>query len=179
MYSFPNFELVHWSMYGSSCCFLTSLYISQKTGKVVWSSHLRIVQSLLWSIQFTDLAQSLKQKYMFFMELPCFIHDPVNLGNWSLVCLFKAQLVHWKFLIHMLDFEHHLASMWNECNCVVVRTFFGIAFLWDWSQIWPFPVLWLLLTYQICWHIECSTFIASCFRIWNSSAEILSPPLAF
>ena len=32
--------------------------------------------------------------------------------------------------------------------------------------------------FQICWHIECSTFTASSFRIWNSSAGILSPPLA-
>ena len=32
--------------------------------------------------------------------------------------------------------------------------------------------------FQICWHIECSTFIASSFRIWNSSAKIPSPPLA-
>ena len=32
--------------------------------------------------------------------------------------------------------------------------------------------------FQICWHIECSTFIASSFRIWNSSAGIPSPPLA-
>ena len=33
--------------------------------------------------------------------------------------------------------------------------------------------------FQICWHIECSTLTASSFRIWNSSAEIPSPPLAF
>ena len=32
--------------------------------------------------------------------------------------------------------------------------------------------------FQICWHIECSTFTASPFRIWNSSTGILSPPLA-
>ena len=32
--------------------------------------------------------------------------------------------------------------------------------------------------FQICWHIECSTFTASSFRIWNSSAGIPSPPLA-
>ena len=31
---------------------------------------------------------------------------------------------------------------------------------------------------QICWHIECSTFTASSFRIWSSSAGIPSPPLA-
>ena len=32
--------------------------------------------------------------------------------------------------------------------------------------------------FQICWHIECSTFTASTFSIWNSSSGILSPPLA-
>ena len=32
--------------------------------------------------------------------------------------------------------------------------------------------------FQICWHIECNTLTASSFRIWNSSAGILSPPLA-
>ena len=30
--------------------------------------------------------------------------------------------------------------------------------------------------FQICWHIECSTFTASSFRIWNSSTRIPSPP---
>ena len=32
--------------------------------------------------------------------------------------------------------------------------------------------------FQICWHIEHSTFTASSFRIWNSSTGIPSPPLA-
>ena len=36
----------------------------------------------------------------------------------------------------------------DECNCVVVWTFFGIAFLWDWNENWPFPVLWPLLSFS-------------------------------
>ena len=32
--------------------------------------------------------------------------------------------------------------------------------------------------FQICWHIECSTFTASSFRIWNNSTGIPSLPLA-
>ena len=32
--------------------------------------------------------------------------------------------------------------------------------------------------FNICWHIECSTFTASSFRIWKSSTGIPSPPLA-
>ena len=35
MYSFPNFELVHFSMSGSDCCFLTCIQISQR--QVRWS----------------------------------------------------------------------------------------------------------------------------------------------
>ena len=32
--------------------------------------------------------------------------------------------------------------------------------------------------FQICWHIECNTFTASSFRIWNSSTGISWSPLA-
>ena len=74
------------------------------------------------------------------------------------------------------------SSVWDECNCAVIWTFFGIAFLWDWNENWPFPVLWPLLSFPnllAYWvHIECSTFTASSFRIWNSSTGIPSTPLA-
>ena len=39
------------------------------------------------------------------------------------------------------NFEHYFTSVWDECNCAVVWAFFGIAFLWDWNENWPFPVL--------------------------------------
>ena len=39
------------------------------------------------------------------------------------------------------------ASIWEECNCAVVWTLFGIGFLWDWNENWPFPVLWPLLSF--------------------------------
>ena len=35
----------------------------------------------------------------------------------------------------------------DECNCEVVWTFFGISFLWDWNENWPFLVLWPLLSF--------------------------------
>jgi len=51
--------------------------------------------------------------------------------------------------------------------------FFGIGMKTDLFQscghCWVFP---------ICWHIECCTFTASSFRIWNSSSGIPSPPQA-
>ena len=39
------------------------------------------------------------------------------------------------------------ASMWDECNSMVVWTFFGIAFLFNWNKNWSFPVLWPLLSF--------------------------------
>ena len=107
------------------------------------------------------------------------------LAIWSGSSAFsKSCLNIWKFMVHILlkpcleNFECYIASMWNKCNCSVVWTFlallsFGIRMKTDLFQscghCWVF---------QICWHVECSTFTASCFRIWNSSTGILSPPLA-
>ena len=71
----------------------------------------------------------------------------------ALACEMSATV--WKF-------EHSLAL-----------PFFGIGMKTDLFQscghCWVF---------HICWHIECSTFTASSFRIWSSSTGIPSPPLA-
>ena len=36
----PQFELVHCFMFGSNCCFLICIQVSQEAEKVVWYSHL-------------------------------------------------------------------------------------------------------------------------------------------
>ena len=95
----------------------------------------------------------------------------------------KSSLYIWKFSVHILvkpslkDFEHYLASMGKECNCVVFWTFFGIAFLWDLNKTDIFQSCGHCWVFQICWYIECSTLTASSFRIWSSSMRISSPPL--
>ena len=60
----------------------------------------------------------------------------------------------------------------------IVWAFFGIAFLWDWNETDLFHSCGHCWVFQICWHIECSTFTASSFRIWNNFTGIPSPPLA-
>ena len=90
-----------------------------------------------------------------FLEIPCFLCDPMNVGNLisGSSTFSKWSLYVWKFLVHVLlkfrlkNFEHYLAIMRNECNCMVVWTFFGIALLWNWNENWPFPVLWPLLSF--------------------------------
>ena len=73
-----------------------------------------------------------------FLELSCFFDDPVDVGNLvsGSSAFSKTSLNIWKFTVHVLlklgleNFDHYFASMWDECNCVVVWRFFGIALLW-------------------------------------------------
>ena len=75
----------------------------------------------------------------FFLEFSWFFYDPVDVGDLisHSSALYKSSLYIWKFLVHILlkptlkDFEHYFASMWNECNCAVVWTFFGIGMKTD------------------------------------------------
>ena len=121
-----------------------------------------------------------------FLELSCFFDDPTDVGNLisGSSAFSKTSLNIWKFLVHVLlkpgleNFEDYFATMWDECNCAVVWAFFGIAFLWDWNENWPFPVLWPLLSFPYFLAYWGSTFTASSFRIWNSSTGIPSPPQA-
>ena len=89
-----------------------------------------------------------------FLERSYFFDDPTDVGN-LISCsstFSKSSLNIQKFMVHILlkpgleNFEHYFTSMRDECNWVVVWAFFGIAFLWDWNENWPFPVLWKILS---------------------------------
>ena len=106
-----------------------------------------------------------------FLEFSYFFYDSMDVGNLisDSSAFSKSSLNIWKFTVCILlkpgleNFEHYFASVWDECNCTIVWTFFGTAFLWDWNENWPFPVLWLLPSVPNCWHVECSTQYASKF----------------
>ena len=76
------------------------------------------------------------------------------------------------------NFKHYFTSLWDECDCVVVLAFFTIALFGIGMKTDLFQSCGHCWVFQICWRIECSTFTASSFRIWNSSTGIPSPPLA-
>ena len=120
--------------------------------QVRWSGipiSLRIFYSLLWCTQSKALI-----KIDFFLEFPCFFHDPMDVGNLSSgsSAFSKSSLNMWKFTVHVLlkagleNSDHYFASMWDEWNCAIIWIFFGIAFLWDWNENWPFLALWPLLS---------------------------------
>ena len=72
-----------------------------------------------------------------FLEFSCFFNDPTDGSLISGSSAFsKSSLNIWNFSVHVLlkpsleKFEHYFSSVWDECNCSVVWTFFGIAVLW-------------------------------------------------
>ena len=160
---FSYLEPVCCSMSSSNCCFLTCIQISQEAGKVFWYSHLFqnfpqfIVIHTVKGFGIVNKAQ-----IDVFLELSCFFDYPADVGNLisGSSAFPETSLNIWKFTVHVLlkpgleNFEHYFTSVWDECKCVVVWAFFGIAFPWDWNENWPFPVLWLLLSFPnflACW----------------------------
>ena len=154
IYFFPYLEPMCCSMSSSNCCFLTCILISQEAGKVVWYSHLFQNFSICHDPH-KGFRVGNKAEVDIFLELSYFFYDPADVGNLisGPSAFSKSSLNIWKFTIHLLlkpgleNFELYFLSMWDECNCVVVWTIFGIAFPWDWNENWPFPVLWPLLSF--------------------------------
>ena len=137
------------------CYFFTHTQLSRETGKVVWYSHLfkncpQFV--VIHTIKGFSVVNEVEVDV--FLEFPCFPCDQTNVGNLISSSAFsKPSLYIWKFSVHILlkpslkNFEHNLASMWNEHDCSVLWTFLGIFLLWDWNENWPFPGMWPLLSF--------------------------------
>ena len=161
MYSFSYLEPVCCSMSSSNCCFLTCIQISQEAGQMVWYSHL--VQNfpqliVIHTVKGFGIVS--KAEIDVFLELFCFFHDPVDIGNLisGSSAFSKTSLNIREFTVHVLlkpgleNFELYFTSMWDERNCAVVWAFFGIAFLWNWNENWSFPVLWYRLVHNV-WYL--------------------------
>ena len=156
MYSFSYLEPVCCFMSSSNCCFLTCIQISQEAGQVVWYSHL--FQNFPPSIVILTVKGFgivNKAEVDVFLELSCFFHDLVDVGNLisGSSAFSKRSLYIREFTVHVLlkpgleNFERYFTGVWDECNWAVVWAFFCIAFLWNWNENWPFPVLWPLLSF--------------------------------
>ena len=141
---------------------------------------------MIHTVKDFDIVDKAEIDVFFFWNSLAFSMIHWMLAIWSLVLLLfvspactsrSSQFTYYWSLVWRI-FEHYLASLWNEHNCRVVWTFFGHCPFWgirmktglsqSCGHCWIF---------QICWHIECSTFTALSFRIVNSSAPIPSLPL--
>ena len=171
----------------SNCCFLTCKQVSQEAGQVVWYSHLfqNFTQFIVvHTVKGFGIVN--KAEIDVFLELSCFLMIQSMLAIWSLVRLPFLKPA-WTSGSSRFTYCWSLAwRIWSitllacEMSAIVQQfehslglLFFGIGVKTDLFQ--SCDHCWI---FQICWHIKCSTFTASSFRIWSSSAGIPSPPLA-
>ena len=155
MDSFPDLEPVCCSVSSSNCWFLICIHISHEAGQVVWYFHILKNFPQFLVIHTVKAFGVVNREVDVFLELSCFFDDPVDSGNLisDSSAFSKTSLNICKFTVHVLlkpgleNFEHYFASLWDEYNRVVVWTFFGVAFLWDGNENWPFWVLWPQLSF--------------------------------
>ena len=124
-------------------CFLTRIQVSQEKGKVAWYSHfLKNFPQFVVIHTVKGFGIVNKAEADVFLELSCPFYNLTDIGNLSSCssAFSKSSLNIWKFSVHILlkpsleNFEYYFSSVWDDCNCAVVWTFFGIAFLWDWNE---------------------------------------------
>ena len=87
------------------CYFLTCIQISQEAGEVVWYSHLlKNFPQFIVIHTVKDFGIVSKAEIYVFLELSCFFHDPVDVGNWisGSSAFSKSSLNTWKFSVHVL-----------------------------------------------------------------------------
>ena len=116
----------------------------------------------------------------------CFFNDPADVGNlisgsftfsktslniWTFRFMYCWSLA-WRILSITLLVCEMSTTVWYFEHSLI------LPFLGDGMKMDLFQSCGHCWIFQICWHIECSTFTASSFRIWNSSTGIPSPPLA-
>ena len=166
-------------MSGSNCCFLTRpayrfLRRQERSSgiPISWSIFQFVVIHTVKAFGIVN-----KAEVDVFLELSGFFNDLTDVCS-LISCssaFSKSSLNIWKFAVHVLlkpgleNFEHYFASVWAECHCMVVWTLLGIPFPWDWNDL--FQSCSHCWVFQICWHIECSTFRASSFRFEIAQLE--------
>ena len=149
MDSFTNSEPVYCSLSASNCCFLNCIQVSQKMGKVgLVCPSPKEFSTLLWSTQFSEI-----NKADVFLEFPCFLYVPANVGN--LISgssdFSKCSMNIWNFWVHiilkhsleelsiiLLAWEMSATVQWLELSLV-------LPFLGTGMRIDLFRVLWPLL----------------------------------
>ena len=149
---FPSFKSFSCSVPDSKCRFLNYIQTFQETGKVIWYSHFLknfpqfVVVHTVKGFSIVSEADG-----NVFWDSLAFSMIQWMLAIWSLVP--QTSLYIWKFSVHVVlklslkDFEHYLASKWDEHNCMIGWTFFRFAFLFDWNENWPLPALWPLMSF--------------------------------
>ena len=111
----------------------------------------------------------------FFLEFFHFYYDPTDVGNFisDSYAFSKSSLstIHVLLKPGLENFEHYFSRCEMSAGVWQFEQSLALPFLGTGMKTNLFYSCGPCWVFQICWHIECSIFTASSFRIWNSSAE--------
>ena len=122
---------------------------------------------------------SIINKVDVFLEFPCFLYDPTNVSN---LISDSSAFLNTAFTSGSPWFTYCWSLAWRILSITLLACEMStIIWYFEHSLVFLFFDIWmktnLFQSCGHCWHIACSTFTASSFRIWNSSVGIPSPPL--
>ena len=145
MYFVPKLEQVHCSMSSSNCCFLTCIQVPQEAGKMVWYSQLLknfpqfVVIHPVKGFSIVNEADVFGIPLLFLWSNGYWKFDLWFLSFLKLLWYIRKFSVHVPLKPSLKDFEHYLASMWNDhitwwFEHSLALLFFGIGMKTDLFQ---------------------------------------------
>ena len=153
MHCFPDLEPVHCSMSSSVASWPAYRFLRRQ----VWQSGISIsLRTFQFVVIYTvrDFSVVNEEYINGCLEFSCFFYDPAAVGN----LISGSSFLNPAWTPGISQFTYCRSLAWrilsinsvaceSSANCAVVWVFFGFAFLWDWNENWPFPVLWALLSF--------------------------------
>ena len=170
-------SIVAWRIPGTGAWWATIYGVAQSRTQLTWLS-----SSIVKGFGIVNKAEE-----DIFLELSCFFDDPADVANLiSASSTFsKTNMNIWKFTVEVYCWSlawRILSITLLACEMSAIVCYFehslALPFFWVGMKTDLFQSSGHCWVFQMCWHIKCSTFTASSFRIWNSSTGIPSPPLA-
>ena len=183
MYSFSYLEPVCCSMSNFNCA--SDRFLKRQVGGLVFPS-LSEFSTVYVIHTIKSFSVVIEAEADVFLEFPCFLNDPTNVSD---LISGSSAFLNPACTSESSQFTYCLSLTWRILSITLLACEIS-TIVWEFEHSLALPIFGIGMktdlfqscghcrVVQICWHIECSTFTASSFRIWNSSSGIPSPQLA-
>ena len=155
---------------------------------------------MIYTVKGFSVGDETEIDFFFYLKFPCFVYNLANVVSLISSCFLcnPGNVVNLIYSSSCLNpagtswsswFTQCLSLEWKILNMILLAWEMSATVQWlAYSSVLPFLGIGMRIDlfqscghcwiFQICWHNECKTLMASSFRDLNSSARISSHPLA-